>query len=332
MASSQEQEEPILNSKSVRYALYPIIHHQLFDKYKQQLSSIWSVGEVDLSKDKLHWQEKLNEDERRAFLTILGFFVTADSIVSENVITRFCTEVKIPEARHFFNIQAVIEDIHSEMYSILVQTLTSDDIDLQNSLYRSIETMECVKRKALFAIGWMHNLDAPFSSRLVAFAAVEGIFFSASFAAIYWLKKRGLMPGLAHSNELISRDEGLHCDFACLLFKELKNRPPNDVVYKIITEAVEIEKFFFEETLSVDLKGLNKKQMFTYIEFIADRLLGELGYNKIYNVTNPLDFMENIALEGKTNFFEKRVGEYKKFNVYPTAPVLTREFTTDAEF
>ncbi|KAI1243549.1 hypothetical protein IHE44_0001179 [Lamprotornis superbus] len=281
--------------------------------YKQAQASFWTAEEVDLSKDLPHWN-KLKADEKYFISHVLAFFAASDGIVNENLVARFSQEVQIPEARCFYGFQILIENVHSEMYSLLIDTYIKDP-KKRDFLFNAIETMPCVKKKADWALKWIEDRESTFGERVVAFAAVEGIFFSGSFAAIFWLKKRGLMPGLTFSNELISRDEGLHCDFACLMFHYLVNKPSEERVREIIVNAVEIEQEFLTEALPVGLIGMNCTLMKQYIEFVADRLLMELGFSKVFNAENPFDFMENISLEGKTNFFEKRVSEYQRFAV-----------------
>jgi ribonucleoside-diphosphate reductase subunit M2 len=262
----------------------------------------------------LHWREKLTDNERFFIKNVLAFFAASDGIVNENLAIRFSQDVKIAEARAFYSFQAAMESVHGEVYSLLIDTYITDAAE-KNALFNGIETVPCVQRKAAWALRWIENRDVSFAERLVAFAAVEGIFFSGSFCAIFWLKKRGLMPGLTFSNELISRDEGLHCDFACHLFCLLQEKPSQEIVLSIIRDAVECEKEFVSDALPVALIGMNAGLMQTYIEFCADRLLQELGLPKHWNSKNPFDFMELISLQGKTNFFEKRVGEYQKANV-----------------
>lgn len=264
-----------------------------------------------MTKDMVHWNEKLNEDERNFIKHILAFFAASDGIVNENLVERFSQEVQVTEARFFYGFQMAIENVHSEMYSLLIQQYSRDD-DERNFLFNAIETLPCVKKKADWALQWIGSKTATFGERVVAFAAVEGIFFSGSFASIFWLKKRGLMPGLTFSNELISRDEGMHCDFACLMFKHVVQKPTPERVREIIIEAVKIEQEFLSVALPVSMLGMNCADMCTYIEFVADRLLGELNCDPVFNVKNPFKFMDFISLQGKTNFFEKRVGEYAK--------------------
>jgi ribonucleoside-diphosphate reductase subunit M2 len=298
--------------------------------YKKAEASFWTAEEIDLSKDLHDWNNRLNDDERYFISHVLAFFAASDGIVNENLVERFSGEVQIPEARCFYGFQIMMENIHSEAYSLLIDTYIKEPKQ-RTYLFDAIDTstcpllpslflanafiVPCIRKKADWAIRWIQDKNSTFGQRLVAFAAVEGIFFSGSFAAIFWMKKRGLMPGLTFSNELISRDEGLHTDFACLLFSHLNHRPSKQAVQDVITEAVTIEQEFLTEALPCGLLGMNATLMKQYIEFVADRLLLTLGNNKYYNVTNPFDFMESISLAGKTNFFEKRVGDYQKAGV-----------------
>eukprot|EP00112_Aurelia_sp_Birch-Aquarium-sp1_P016404 Seg3716.4 transcript_id=Seg3716.4/GoldUCD/mRNA.D3Y31 product="Ribonucleoside-diphosphate reductase subunit M2" protein_id=Seg3716.4/GoldUCD/D3Y31 len=307
------QDEPLLKENPRRFVIFPIKYHDIWQFYKKAEASFWTAEEVDLSHDLADW-EKLNDNERKFISHVLAFFAASDGIVNENLVECFSQEVQVAEARCFYGFQIAIENIHSEMYSLLIDTYIKDPVQ-QDQLFRAIETMPCIQKKAYWALNWINPEKASFAERIIAFAAVEGIFFSGSFAAIFWIKKRNLMHGLTFSNELISRDEGLHCDFACLLFKHLNNKPSEKKIKEIITDAVSIEKEFLTEALSVDLIGMNCGLMAQYIEFVADRLLVELGCTKHYNVTNPFDFMENISLAGKTNFFERKVGEYQKSGV-----------------
>uniref|UniRef100_A0A1B6INQ1 ribonucleoside-diphosphate reductase n=1 Tax=Homalodisca liturata TaxID=320908 RepID=A0A1B6INQ1_9HEMI len=307
------QLEPLLRENPRRFVVFPIEYHDIWKMYKKAEASFWTAEEVDLSKDILDW-ERLNDSERHFISHVLAFFAASDGIVNENLVERFSQEVQVTEARCFYGFQIAMENIHSEMYSLLIDTYIHDAKE-RDFLFNAIETMPCVKRKADWALQWIASETATFGERIVAFAAVEGIFFSGSFASIFWLKKRGLMPGLTFSNELISRDEGLHCDFACLMFKHLVQKPSEERVKNIIREAVVIEQEFLTAALPVSLIGMNCDLMKQYIEYVADRLLFELQCSKIYHSENPFDFMENISLEGKTNFFEKRVGEYKKSGV-----------------
>ena len=306
-------EEPILKENPNRFVLFPIQHSDIWEMYKKQEASIWTAEELDLASDLHDWSNKLNDDERFFIKHVLAFFAASDGIVNENLAENFLSEVQYTEAKFFYGFQIMMENIHSETYSLLIDTYIKDSKE-KDYLFNAIETFEPVKKKADWAMRWIEN--GSYAERLIAFAAVEGIFFSGSFCSIFWLKKRGLMPGLTFSNELISRDEGLHCDFACLLYNNhLVNKLPKEDVRKIIADAVEIEKEFVVESLPVRLIGMNSDLMCQYIEFVADRLLVELDNEKIYNASNPFDFMDMINLQGKTNFFEKRVGEYQKAGV-----------------
>lgn len=281
-----------------------------------------------MSKDLNDWHN-LKDSERHFISHVLAFFAASDGIVNENLVERFSQEVQVTEARCFYGFQIAMENVHSEMYSLLIETYIRDSKE-REFLFNAIQTLPCVKKKADWAMNWISSKNANFAERVIAFAAVEGIFFSGSFASIFWLKKRGLMPGLTFSNELISRDEGLHCDFACLMFRHLQQKPPKERIVEIISEAVKIEQEFLTDALPCDMLGMNCKLMSEYIEFVADRLLNELGVDKIYNTKNPFSFMEFISLEGKTNFFEKKVGEYQKAGVM--ANRLDNVFTLDADF
>lgn len=305
--------EPILADNKDRFVIFPIKHDDIWQFYKKAEASFWTAEEVDLSPDMNDWQNKLNNDERFFISHILAFFAASDGIVNENLAINFLQEVQYPEARCFYGFQIMIENIHSEMYSLLIDTYIKDNKE-KDHLLRAVDTIPCVQKKAEWALRWIGK--GSFAERLIAFAAVEGIFFSGSFCSIFWLKKRGLMPGLTFSNELISRDEGLHCDFACLLYQYHIAEPlPEETVKDIIRHAVEIEKEFVSDALPVRLIGMNADLMCQYIEFVADRLLLALGCSKVWNATNPFDFMEMISLQGKTNFFERRVGEYQKSGV-----------------
>lgn len=305
-------EEPLLQENPNRFVLFPIEHHDIWKFYKQAEASFWTAEEIDLSQDLKDWAN-LNDGEKHFVSHVLAFFAASDGIVNENLGENFLAEVQYTEAKFFYGFQIAIENIHSEVYSLLIDTYIKDAKE-KDKLFNAIETLDCVQKKAKWALRWIEN--ASFAERLIAFAAVEGIFFSGSFCSIFWLKKRGLMPGLSFSNELISRDEGMHCDFACLLYNDhLVNKLSVERVTEIITDAVEIEKEFVTDALPVRLIGMNAELMSQYIEFVADRLLVELGCPKVYNATNPFDFMEMISLQGKTNFFEKRVGEYQKAGV-----------------
>lgn len=306
------QLEPLLKENGERFVIFPINYQDIWRMYKKALASFWTTEEVDLGRDMEDWL-KLKDDEQYFIKHVLAFFAASDGIVNENLVERFMCEVQVPEARAFYGFQIMIENIHSEMYAKLIENLVTDSAE-KRYLFNAIETMPAVKRKADWAMKWIGS-DAPYSMRVIAFAAVEGIFFSGSFAAIFWLKKRGLLPGLTFSNELISRDEGLHCDFACLMYRHLVQKPSEEEVITIIRDAVKIEQEFLTDALPVRLIGMNCELMKQYIEFVADRLLVELGCPKIYKRENPFDFMEMISLEGKTNFFEKRVGEYQRAGV-----------------
>jgi ribonucleoside-diphosphate reductase beta chain len=305
--------EPILEDNDKRFVLFPIKHDQIWKYYKQSVASFWTAEEVDLSPDLIDWETKLNDNERHFVKHVLAFFAASDGIVNENLVLNFMREVQVPEARCFYGFQVAIENIHAEMYSLLIDTYIRDPKE-KDYLFNALENLPCVARKGNWAMNWIENAPT-FAHRLIAFAAVEGIFFSGSFCSIFWLKKRGLMPGLSFSNELISRDEGLHCDFACYLYSTLVNKLDPEEVQAIICEAVEIEKEFVTDALPVSLIGMNAGMMAEYIEFVADRLLNSLGNEKVYNTANPFDWMEMISLQGKTNFFEKRVGEYQKSGV-----------------
>ena len=305
--------EPMLRENHDRFVLFPIQQNDLWKKYKDHCAVIWFAEEIDLSKDMKDW-EKLTADERHFIKHIIGFFAGSDGIVMENLATRFTREVQWPEAKFFYAIQNQMEAIHSETYSLLIDTYITDPKE-KHELLHAIDTIPCVKKKADWALKWIDSKEADFSTRLLAFAAVEGIFFSGAFCAIFWLKQRGIMPGLTLSNEFIARDEGLHTDFACTLYGKLVNRLTKQQAHKIIREAVKIEKQFITKSLPCELIGMNAKLMSQYIEFVADRLVQQLGYPKIYSATNPFDFMERISLENKDNFFEKRVSTYAKAGV-----------------
>lgn len=311
-----------------RFVLFPIKHQDIWDFYKKSEASFWTAEELDLAHDFNDW-EGLSDNERFFISRVLAFFAASDGIVNENLLMNFANEVQVPEARCFYGFQIAIENIHSEVYSLLIDTYVKDKKE-KNKLFHAIDTIPCVRKKAQWALKWTNSKYASFAERLVAFAAVEGIFFSGSFCAIFWLKKRGLMPGLSFSNELISRDEGMHCDFACMLFKKLENKLPDAQVQKIIRIAVETEKEFVSDALPVELIGMNSKMMCQYIEFCADRLLQSLGVPKLYEAKNPFDWMNLISMQGKTNFFEKRVGEYSKAGVGVDAE--DNVFTLDADF
>ena len=323
-----QQEEVLLKENKDRFVLLPIKYPEIWEMYKKTEASFWTAEEIDLSDDQKHW-DGLNDGERHFISHVLAFFAASDGIVNENLAVNFMREVQLPEARCFYGFQIMMENIHSETYALLIDTYIKDPVE-KDRLFNAIETVPCVKRKAEWALRWIDGGN--FAERLVAFAAVEGIFFSGSFCSIFWLKKRGLMPGLTFSNELISRDEGMHCEFACLLYRMLENKLSEDAVQSIIRDAVEIEKEFVTDALPVALIGMNAKLMSQYIEFVADRWLVELGYSKIYNTTNPFDFMEMISLQGKTNFFEKRVGDYQKSGVLTSTEDKASAFSLDDDF
>jgi ribonucleotide reductase beta subunit family protein with ferritin-like domain len=305
--------EPLLDPSEQRFTLFPIRHKDIWDCYKKQQASFWTAEELDLSKDKNDWDNKLNNDERFFIKHILAFFAGSDGLVNMNLLERFTSDVQILEAQIAYTYQASMESVHSEMYSLLIDTYI-DSPQEKDRLFNAIETIPCIKKKADWAMKWIKSDDL-FSKRLIAFAIVEGIFFSGAFCAIYWLKTRGLMPGLTSSNEFIARDEGEHTNFACLLYSKIVNRLDESTVHAIVRDAVDIEKEFINESLPCRLIGMNSEQMTTYIEYVADRLLTQLGYSKIYKAQNPFDFMEKIALEGKTNFFENRPSQYQKASV-----------------
>jgi ribonucleoside-diphosphate reductase beta chain len=311
-----------------RFVLFPIKYDTIWEWYKKSVASFWTAEEVDLGPDLTDWDNKLNNDERHFIKHVLAFFAASDGIVNENLVLNFMREVQIPEARCFYGFQVAIENIHSEMYSLLIDTYIKDPKE-KDFLFNALQNLPCVEKKGNWALRWIDNAPS-FAHRLIAFAAVEGIFFSGSFCSIYWLKKRGLMPGLTFSNELISRDEGMHCDFACLLYSMLKYKLDPQEVQDIITEAVMFEKEFVTDALPVSLIGMNAELMAQYIEFVADRLLMSLGNPKVYGTANPFPWMDMISIQGKTNFFEKRVGDYQK------AGVMTKRedqvFSMEADF
>jgi ribonucleoside-diphosphate reductase beta chain len=320
--------EPILQENKDRFVLFPIEHDDIWEFYKQEEASIWTAEEIDLSQDIIDWETKLTDNERHFIKHVLAFFAASDGIVNENLAENFLSEVQYTEAKFFYGFQIMMENIHSETYSLLIDTYIKDK-DEAAKLFHAIDHFDAIKKKADWAIKWIESPS--FAERLIAFAAVEGIFFSGSFCSIFWMKKRGLLPGLTFSNELISRDEGLHCDFACMLHNDhIVNKVPKERITQIITEALDIEREFIIEALPVRLIGMNSDLMTQYLEFVTDRLLQELHCDKIFNVENPFDFMDMISLQGKTNFFEKRVSEYQK------AGVLGKEedagFTFDADF
>lgn len=308
-----ETTEPILRENPGRFVIFPVQHDDIWKFYKNAEASFWTAEEIDLSGDLIDWNEKLNDDERHFVKHVLAFFAASDGIVNENLAENFVSEVQYPEAKFFYGFQIMMENIHSETYSLLIDTYIKDNKE-KDYLFNALEHLPCVQLKADWALRWIEN--GSFAERLIAFAAVEGIFFSGSFCSIFWLKKRGLMPGLCFSNELISRDEGMHCDFACLLYNQhIVNKLDKQVINDIILDAVRIEKEFVSDALPVKLIGMNATLMCQYIEFVADRLLVSLGNSKVFNVENPFPWMEMISLQGKTNFFEKRVGDYRKAGV-----------------
>jgi ribonucleoside-diphosphate reductase beta chain len=321
-----EETELLLKENKDRFVILPIKYPAIWEMYKKCEASFWTAEEIDLSDDLKHW-ENLNPGEKHFISHILAFFAASDGIVNENLAVNFMSEVQLPEARCFYGFQIMMENIHSETYALLIDTYIKDNAE-KDRLFHAIDTVPCVGKKAEWALRWINN--GSFAERLIAFAAVEGIFFSGSFCSIFWLKKRGLMPGLTFSNELISRDEGMHCEFACLLYRMLDNKLSKEAATAIITDAVEIEKEFISDALPVSLIGMNAKLMSQYIEFVADRWLGELGYDKVYGASNPFDFMEMISLQGKTNFFEKRVGDYQKSGVLNTQE--SKSFSLDEDF
>merc|ERR1719207_148842 len=326
-----EASEPLLKENPERWVMFPIRHPEVWEMYKKQEASFWTAEEIDLSQDMRDW-EKLSEQEKHFIKHVLAFFAASDGIVLENLAANFSCQVQIPEARAFYGFQIAMENIHSETYSLLIEQYIRDSAE-KTKVLNAIHTMPAVEEKANWAVQWM-NSENSFAERLVAFAAVEGVLFSGSFCAIYWLKKRGLMPGLTFSNELISRDEGLHAEFACLLYGMLQHKLPEDVIHDMFRGAVDVERRFICEALSCDLMGMNNELMTRYIEFVADRLLTALGHSKLYGASNPFDWMELISLQGKTNFFEKRVGEYQKAGVMAgtTGEEDARGFSLDADF
>ena len=323
----KQENELLLRENKDRFVILPIKYPAIWEMYKKCEASFWTAEEIDLSDDMKHW-DLMNAGEKHFISHILAFFADSDGIVNENLAVNFMSEVQLPEARCFYGFQIMMENIHSETYALLIDTYIKDPAE-KDRLFHAIDTVPCVNKKAEWALRWINK--GSFAERLIAFAAVEGIFFSGSFCSIFWLKKRGLMPGLTFSNELISRDEGMHCEFACLLYRMLENKLSKEDATKIITDAVEIEKEFVTDALPVNLIGMNAKLMSQYIEFVADRWLGELGYDKVYNATNPFDFMEMISLQGKTNFFEKRVGDYQKSGVL-NATADSKSFSLDEDF
>lgn len=304
-----EAEEPLLKENPNRYVIFPIEYPELWKKYKNQVGCFWTTEEIDLTEDVVQWDERLNDDERHFIELVLAFFAAADGIVNENLAERFMSEVQFSEARSFYSFQIAMENIHGEVYSLLIDTLIKDE-QKKKKLFDGMNQIPSITKLSNWALKWISDDKASFAERLIAFACVEGIMFSGPFCAIFWLKQKGLMPGLTFSNELISRDEGLHCEFACLLYSYLNHRLPEERVVEIIVEAVDFEKEFIVESLPCRLIGMNADMMTQYIEFVADRLLLMLGYQEHYKSANPFSFMENISIQGKTNFFEKKVSEY----------------------
>jgi len=323
---SKSQIEALLIPDDNRFVMFPIKYNDIWEMYKKQIDCFWRSEEIDLTKDLTHWDNSLNNDEKYFISMILAFFAASDGIVLENLASRFMKDVQVSEARAFYGFQIAMENIHSETYSLLIETYIKN-AEEKDRLFNAIENFPCIKKKSDWAQKWIHDNRSSFATRLVAFACVEGIFFSGAFCSIYWLKKRGLMPGLTFSNELISRDEALHCEFAILLYSKLQNKLKKSKIHEIIKDAVEIESEFICEALTCRLIGMNSTMMTQYIQFVADRLSLQLGYDKIYNVTNPFDFMELISLEGKTNFFEKRNDSYALAN--KTVNDSTFELTED---
>merc|ERR1712039_1093006 len=325
-----EKSDPLLKENPNRWVLFPIEYPAIYEMYKKHEASFWTAEEIDLAQDSKDW-DTLTDQERHFVKHILAFFAASDGIVLENLGARFSTEIQIPEARAFYGFQMAMENIHSETYSLLIEQYIRDPAE-KEKVFDAIHTMPAVQEKAQWAIQWMQKENS-FAERIVAFAAVEGILFSGSFCAIYWLKKRGLMPGLTFSNELISRDEGLHAEFACMIYGMLQHKLPEDVAHHIVRGAVETERHFICEALPCGLIGMNSELMTRYIEFVADRLLTALGHSKLFGASNPFDWMELISLQGKTNFFEKRVGEYQKAGVMSTtSQEESRGFALDVDF
>jgi ribonucleoside-diphosphate reductase subunit M2 len=318
--------DPLLTPNDSRYVMFPIQDNDIWKMYKKQVDCFWIPQEIDFSRDLADWNGKLNDDERYFISMVLAFFAASDGIVTENLALRFMGDVQLAEARAFYGFQIAMENIHSETYSIMIDTYIKEK-DQQNKLFNAIDNFPCIAKKAAWAKRWISDNRSSFPARLIAFAVVEGIFFSASFASIYWLKKRGLLPGLTFSNELISRDEAMHCEFAVLLYGKLHKKLQKKRVYEIIQEAVEIEKEFITEAIPCRLIGMNSKLMLQYIEFVADRLCLQLGYDKIYNSANPFDFMELISIESKVNFFERTNSEYALANKSVSGDVF--DFTAD---
>jgi len=326
-----DNQEILLQEDNKRLTIFPIQYEHIWDMYKKAVSSFWTVEEIDLSKD-LDDFNRLNENERKFIKNILAFFSSSDTIVNINLGERFLNEVQLLEAKFFYAFQMTIENIHSETYSLLIDTYFKDPQEKHES-FNAIQYIPCIQKKAEWCFKWINDQQSSFAQRLIAFAIVEGVFFSGAFCSIFWLKERGMMPGLAFSNELISRDEGMHVEFAILLYSMIKNRLPEETVHQIVREAVEVEKNFIIESIPCSLLGMNSELMSVYIEFVADRLLAQLNYNKIWNVANPFPFMERISIETKSNFFESRVSQYSKANVgNKQQHSEIRKFTLDADF
>ena len=323
-----QKKEILLSEEEKRYVIFPIKYPDIWDMYKKAEANFWTAEEIDLSKDMNDFEYKMNEGERYFVENVLAFFAASDGIVNENLVDRFCNEVKLLEAKFFYGFQIAVENIHSETYSLLIDTYVKD-VKKKDKLFNAIETIPSVQKKAEWALKWINDKSSSFGTRVIAFAAVEGIFFSGSFCSVFWLKKRGLMPGLCQSNEFISRDEGLHTEFAILMYSMLNDKPSKETILEIIQEAVELEKEFITESLPCDLIGMNKELMKQYIEYVSDRLLLMLGLDKIYKVENPFEWMELISVQGKTNFFEKRVGEYANI---AKSDNQENVFSTDADF
>ena len=324
------QQEPLLQENKDRFVIFPIEHHDIWEWYKKCEASFWTAEEIDLHQDLNDCRSKLNDDERFFIKHILAFFAASDGIVNENLAENFVNEVQYSEAKFFYGFQIMMENIHSETYSLLIDTYVKDDKE-KDTLFKAIENFPAIKKKADWALKWIES-DS-FAERLIAFAGVEGIFFSGSFCSIFWLKKRGLMPGLTFSNELISRDEGVHCDFAVHLHNHhIINKVPKERIKEILIDALNIEREFITESLPVSLIGMNAKLMTQYLEFVTDRLLDQFGCEKEFNVSNPFDFMDMINLQGKTNFFEKRVSEYQKAGVLNNDKKEESNFDLDDDF
>ena len=328
MNHQEGEEEPLLKVNENRFVLFPIQYSDIWNMYKKAEASFWTSEEIDLAHDNRDW-DKLTPNEQHFIKHVLAFFAASDGIVNENLAMNFSNEIQVAEIRCFYGFQIAIENIHSETYSLLLDTYIKDPNEKSN-LFNAIKTIPCIEAKAKWAMRWMDKNQASFATRLVAFACVEGLLFSGSFCAIYYLKKRGLMPGLCFSNSLISRDEGLHCDFACLVYSKIVKKLPQQAIYDIVTSAVDVEKAFITDALPVELIGMNSNLMKQYIEFIADRLIDALGYEKLYHSTNPFDWMDMISLQGKTNFFENRVAEYAKAGV--GVDNTEQVFALDADF